>query len=89
MLENKREVPSPPSFGRYLIILSVGIMMIGRTDAEAEAPILCPPDAKSQHIGKDPDAGKIEGRRKSGLQRMRCLDDITNSMHMGLSKFWE
>ena len=31
----------------------------GRTDAEAEAPILWPPDAKSQHHGKDPDAGKI------------------------------
>ena len=30
----------------------------GRTDAEAEAPILWPPDAKSQLIGKDPDAGK-------------------------------
>ena len=31
---------------------------IGRTDAEAETPILWPPDAKSQLIGKDPDAGK-------------------------------
>ena len=31
---------------------------IGRTDAETEAPILWPPDAKSQLIGKDPDAGK-------------------------------
>ena len=31
----------------------------GRTDAEAEAPILWPPDAKSQLHGKDPDAGKI------------------------------
>ena len=30
----------------------------GRTDAEAEAPILWPPDAKSQLTGKDPDAGK-------------------------------
>ena len=29
-----------------------------RTDAEAEAPILWPPDKKSQFIGKDPDAGK-------------------------------
>ena len=29
-----------------------------RTDAEAEAPILWPPDVKSQFIGKDPDAGK-------------------------------
>ena len=31
---------------------------IGRTDAEAEAPKLWPPDVKSQLIGKDPDAGK-------------------------------
>ena len=33
-------------------------IFIGRTDAEAEAPILWPPDAKSQLIGKEPDAGK-------------------------------
>ena len=33
-------------------------IFFGRTDAEAEAPILCLPDAKSQLIGKDPDAGK-------------------------------
>ena len=33
-------------------------MFIGRTDAEAEAPILWPPDVKGQLIGKDPDAGK-------------------------------
>ena len=33
-------------------------ILIGRTDAEAEAPILWPPDAKSQLTGKDPDAGK-------------------------------
>ena len=33
-------------------------IFIGRTDAEAEAPILWPPDAKSQLIGKDPDAEK-------------------------------
>ena len=37
---------------------------IGRTAAEAEAPILCPPDAKRlQYIGKDPDAGK-DGRQE-------------------------
>ena len=33
-------------------------IFIGRTDAEVEAPILWPPDAKSCLIGKDPDAGK-------------------------------
>ena len=34
------------------------LIFIGRTDVEAETPIFWPPDAKSQHIGKDPDAGK-------------------------------
>ena len=33
-------------------------IFIGRTDAEAEAPILWPPDVESRLIGKDPDAGK-------------------------------
>ena len=33
-------------------------VFIGRTDAEAEVPILCPPDVKSRFIGKDSDAGK-------------------------------
>ena len=41
-------------------------IFIGRTDAEAEAPIFWPPDVKSQLIGKYSDAGKIESRRKRG-----------------------
>ena len=43
-------------------------MFIGRTDAEAEAPILWPPDAKSRLTGKDLMLGKIEGRRRRGWQ---------------------
>ena len=48
----------------------------GRTDAEAEAPILWPPDKKNWLTGKDSDAGKIEGGRRRGQQRMRWLDGI-------------
>ena len=46
---------------------------IARTDAEAEAPIFWLPHRKSWLIRKDPDLGKIEGRRRRGQQRMRWL----------------
>ena len=61
-------------------------VFIGRTDIEAETPILWPPDAKSQLIEKDPHAGKDWGRRRRGWQKMRWLDSITDSMDMNLSK---
>ena len=44
-------------------------LFIGRTDAEAEAPILWPPDVKTRLIGKDPDAGKdLRQKEKKGIE---------------------
>ena len=61
-------------------------IFIGRTDAEAQAPILWPPDVKRPLIGKDPDAGKVKGKRRSRWQRRKWLDGITNLTDMNLSK---
>ena len=59
-------------------------MFIGRTDVEAETPILWPLIRRTDSFEKTLMLEKIEGRRRRGRQGMRWLDGITDSMDMGL-----
>ena len=76
-----KEIKSVNSKGNQLWIF------IRKTDAEAEVPILWAPDIES--LEKTLMLGKIEGRRRRGRQRIRWLDNITDSMDMNLSKLRE
>ena len=64
-------------------------VFIGRIDAEAETPILWPLMQRVNSMKKTLMLGKIEGRRRRGRQRIRCLDGITDSMDMSLSELRE
>ena len=61
-------------------------MFIGRTNAEAETPILWLPMQRFDTLEKTLMLGRIEGRKRRGRQRMRWLDGIADSMDVGLSE---
>ena len=61
---------------------------IGRTDAEAETPILWPSHVKSWLIGKDPDAGRDWGQEEKG-KREDEMAGLTDSMYVSLSELQE
>ena len=60
----------------------------GKTNAEAEAPILWPPDTKNWLIWQDPDAGKDWKQEEKGMTEDEMVNGITNSMDMNLRKLW-
>ena len=64
-------------------------IFIGRTDAEAEAAVLWPPDVKSRLTGKDPDAGKDWRQKEKWETEDKWPNGIINSMDMSLIKLWE
>ena len=64
-------------------------VFIGRTDVEAETPVLGHLMRKADSFEKTLMLGKSEGRRRRGRQRIRLLDGITDSMDMGLGKLRE
>ena len=88
----EKTLENPLNFRKTQPVLPKGNqswIFIGRTDAEAETPILRPPDVKNWLIWKDLDAGKDWRQEEKGTAENDWSDSITESMDMSLSKLRE
>ena len=81
-LDSKETQPVSPKGNQSWIFIE-------RTDAEAETPVLWPPDAKNQLLGKYPDPGKDWRQEEKGTTEDEMVYGITDSMDMSLSKLLE
>ena len=81
-LDSKEIWPVCPKGNQYWVI-------IGKTDAEAETPILWPPDVKNGLIWKDPDAGKDWRWEEKGTTEDEMVDGVTDLMDMSSYKLQE
>ena len=85
----EKTLQSPLEYKEIKLVIRKGNLswiFIGKTDAEAEAPMLW---RRTDSSEKTLMLGKIEDRRRRGQQRIRWLDSITDSMDMNLSKLRE
>ena len=64
-------------------------ILIGRTDAEAEAPVFWSSDENRRLTGKVPDAGKDAGQKEKRASEYEMVESITDAMNMNLGKLWE
>ena len=89
VLEKTLDIPLPARRFNHHPKGNDSWIFIGRTDVEAETPILWPPDVKSRLVWKDPDAGKDWKLEEKGTTEDEMVGWFTDSMHMRLSKLRE
>ena len=78
-----------PEYSLEGLMLKLNLQYFGPLVGRADSLENIVMEAKSQLIGRDSDAAKIEGKRRRGQQRTRWLDGFTDSMKMSLSKLQE